>query len=100
MNLLEDVIVESIQVMGHNCYYLPRESYDAGDMILGEYSKSFFKKAYMIETYISSANQFEGQGDFFSKFGLEIRDVASFVLSKRAFNKFRSEEHTSELQSH
>ena len=49
--LMEDLIVESIQIMGHNCYYIPRESYDAGDMVLGEYGKSRFNKAYLIEAY-------------------------------------------------
>ena len=38
--LMEDLIVESIQIMGHNVYYIPRESFDEGDMVFGEYSKS------------------------------------------------------------
>jgi hypothetical protein len=87
MLLMEDVIVESIQVMGHNCYYIPRESFDEGDLVLGEYSKSAFKKAYLIESYITNVQGFEGQGDFFSKFGLEIRDNSNFVLSRRAFRR-------------
>ena len=49
--LMEDLIVESIQIMGHNVYYIPRESFDAGDMVFGEYSKSKFDKAYLIEAY-------------------------------------------------
>lgn len=84
---LEDVIVESIQVMGHNVYYIPRESFDAGDMIFGEYSKSKFDRAYLIEAYLANVEGFEGDGDFFSKFGLEIRDTSNFILSKRSFNK-------------
>ena len=83
--LMEDVIVESIQIMGHNVYYIPRESYDNGDMIFGEYSKSHFSKAYLIETYIANVEGFEGDGDFFSKFGLEIRDSSNFVISRRSF---------------
>ena len=83
--LMEDIIVESIQIMGHNVYYIPRESFDEGDMVLGEYSKSAFNKAYLIESYLSNVEGFEGQGDFFSKFGLEIRDTSNFVLSRRSF---------------
>jgi hypothetical protein len=86
--LIEDMINECIEISGHNCYYIPRESFDAGDMILGEYSKSQFRKAYIIETYIASVEKFEGQGDFFSKFGLEIRDSSNFVLGRRAFNHY------------
>lgn len=85
--LMEDVIVESIQIMGHNVYYIPRESFDAGDMVFGEYSKSKFSKAYTIEAYIANVEGFEGDGDFFSKFGLEIRDTSNFVLSRRSFKK-------------
>ena len=86
-NLYEDLIVESIQMYGQNCYYLCRESYDDGDLILGEYGKSFFSKAYLIECYVSDTDKFEGKGDFFTKFGLEIRDVANFILSRRSFRQ-------------
>lgn len=85
--LMEDIIVESIQIMGHGVYYIPRESFDEGDMVFGEYSKSAFNKAYMIEAYLSNVEGFEGQGDFFSKFGLEIRDTSNFVLSRRSFRQ-------------
>ena len=86
-HLMEDVIAESIQIMGHNVYYIPRESYDNGDMIFGEYSKSHFSKAYLIEAYIANVEGFEGDGDFFSKFGLEIRDSSNFIISRRSFVK-------------
>lgn len=85
--LMEDVIAESIQIMGHNVYYIPRESFDAGDMIFGEYSKSKFEKAYLIEAYIGNISGFEGDQDFFSKFGLEIRETSNLVISLRAFKK-------------
>lgn len=84
---MEDVIVESIQIMGHNVWYVPRESFDEGDMILGEYSKTAFNKAYMIEAYLSNVMEHGGQGDFFSKFGLEIRDNDSFIISLRSFKR-------------
>lgn len=79
------MIVESIQIMGHNVYYIPRESFDEGDMVFGEYSKSKFNRAYIIEAYISNVAGYDGQGDFFSKFGLEIRHESNFVLSRRSF---------------
>lgn len=85
--LMEDVIVESIQIMGHNVYYIPRDSFDNGDMIFGEYSKSRFNKAYTMEAYLANVEGFEGDGDFFSKFGLEIRDTSNFVISRRSFVK-------------
>ena len=33
--LFEDLLVESIKMMGHNVRYLPREAYDVDDDILG-----------------------------------------------------------------
>jgi hypothetical protein len=84
---MEDVIVESIQIMGHEVYYIPRDSYDSGDMIFGEYKNSKFNKAYTMEAYLANVEGFEGDGDFFSKFGLEIRDTSNFVISRRAFVK-------------
>lgn len=86
--LMEDLIVESIQIMGHDCYYIPRDSFDQGDMILGEYSKSKFNKAFLVEVYLANVEGFEGQSDFFSKFGLEIRDTSNFIISKRSFTKY------------
>ena len=65
--LMEDVIVESIQVMGHNVYYIPREALDNVDMIFGESTKVKFKHAYLIEAYLANVEGFEGDNDFFSK---------------------------------
>lgn len=83
--LMEDLIVESIQIMGHNVYYIPRETFDEGDMIFGEYKNSAFNKAYLIEAYLLNVGGHEGQQDFFSKFGLEIRDNDNFMISRRSF---------------
>lgn len=85
--LMEDVIAESIQVMGHDVYYILREAIDAPDLIFGESTKVRFKHAYLIEAYIANMTGFEGDGDFFSKFGLEIRDNSNFIISRRSFRK-------------
>jgi hypothetical protein len=41
-----------------------------------------------MEVYLANVEGYEGDGDFFSKFGLEIRDTSNFVVSTRAFNKY------------
>lgn len=84
-HLMEDVIVESIKMMGHNCYYIPRESLDTVDYIYGETTQVKFHHAFLIEMYLANVEGFEGDGDFFSKFGLEIRDNSNFILSRRSF---------------
>jgi hypothetical protein len=86
--LLEDLIVESIQIMGHDIKYLPREVYDQADDVLGESVNSKFTRAYGMEMYLANVEGYEGDGDFFSKFGLEIRDTSNFVVSRRAFERY------------
>jgi len=73
---------------GHNVYYMPRETYDKMDEIYGEDTASKFSKAYIIEMYIANVEGYEGDGDFFSKFGLEIRDTSNFVVSRRSFQRY------------
>lgn len=86
--LLEDLIVESIQIMGHDVKYMPREVYDQTDDVLGESVNSKFTRAYSMEMYLANVEGYEGDGDFFSKFGLEIRDTSNFVVSRRTFEKY------------
>ena len=86
--LVEDLVVETIRMYGHNVYYMPRETYDKMDEIYGEDTASKFSKAYVIEMYIANVEGYEGDGDFFSKFGLEIRDTSNFVVSRRSFQRY------------
>jgi hypothetical protein len=85
---LEDLIVESIQIMGHDCFYIPRDSYNGDDEIYGETINAKFTRAYAMEIYLANVEGYEGDGDFFSKFGLEIRDTSNFVVSTRTFEKY------------
>lgn len=88
-DLMEDNIVECIQLMGHDLYYIPRESYSADDdKIFGENAQSKFTKAYFMEMYPANVEGYEGDGDFFSKFGLEVRDNSTFVVARRTFEKY------------
>ena len=86
--LIEDLVVETIRMYGHNVYYMPRETYDKMDEIYGEDTASKFSRAYVIEMYIANVEGYEGDGDFFSKFGLEIRDTSNFVVSRRSFERY------------
>jgi len=86
--LLEDLIVESVQIMGHDIYYIPRDSYNGDDEIYGETINARFTRAYSMEMYLANVEGYEGDGDFFSKFGLEIRDTSNFVMAARTFQKY------------
>jgi hypothetical protein len=67
-------------------YYIPR-SMVSRDMILNEDIESKFTEAYIIEMYLENVDGFDGDGTLFTKFGLEIRDQATFVVSKRQWEK-------------
>lgn len=85
-NLYEDLIVESLKIYGQDCYYLPRNMLSR-DMILNEAVESKFDDAYMVEMYLENVDGFEGDGALMTKFGLEIRDQATFVVAKRTWDK-------------
>lgn len=85
--LLEDLVNESIHIMGHTCFYLPRESFNENDFVYGENVQSKFTRAYPLDTYLANIEGYDGDGEFFSKFGLEIRDTTSLVITSRGFNR-------------
>lgn len=70
---------------GHDLYYLPRTRIN-DDLILGEDTYSEFNSQYFVEMYIKNVEGFAGQGDFLSKFNLEIRDQITFTVARRTFN--------------
>lgn len=84
--LVEDLVIESLKIYGHDVYYLPRTIVNR-DLILDEDALSKFTQAYPLEMYLENVDGFEGEGDLFTKFGIEIRDSATFVLSKRRWEE-------------
>ena len=84
-NLIEDLIVESIKIMGFDAFYLPIENPEDRDILYGEDPVKKFRSSFPLEMYLSDSSGYEGQQDFFSKFGLEIRDVVKVILSRRSF---------------
>ena len=84
-NLYEDLVIESLKIFGQDVYYIPRTLVNR-DSILNEDPASNFDDAYLMEAYIENVDGFEGAGDLYQKFGLEIRDEASFVISRKAWN--------------
>ena len=84
-NLLHDLIIEAIRIYGEDMYYVSRilNNYD---QLLGEDDRSSYGQAIMIEMYIKSVDGFTGDGNFMSKFGLQIRDQVVFSVSQRVFD--------------
>lgn len=84
--LIEDMTVETIKIHGSDMLYLPRDIINE-DTLYGEDQQSEFAKGHWLEMYIESVDEFGGEGEFFAKFGLEVRDEAFFVAAKRRFQE-------------
>ena len=88
--LVEDLIIESIKIMGQKVYYIPRSYGNADtnfDSIFGEDPMSSFTQTFPIEMYFDQPQGFQGDLDILSKFGMEMRDSTSFVCSRRRFTQ-------------
>lgn len=67
-------------------YYIPR-NLGKYDQLLTADDQSSYTNPYLIEIYIKSVDGFSGDGNFMSKFGLEIRDQVVFSVAQRVFNE-------------
>jgi hypothetical protein len=86
--VIEDIIVESMKIMGFDAFYLPNDNDIARDLLYGEDPVKRFQTAFPLEMYLSSDPlDYLGQQEFFSKFGLEIKDVIKVMISRRSFGQ-------------
>ena len=92
----EDLIIESIKIYGIDVKYMPR-TIVGPDALLGEDPLSKFEDAIDIEMYIKNTQQFEGEGDFLSKFNLEIRDQITFVMARKRWEQVSNEKMLTEV---
>lgn len=85
-NLYEDLIIESMRIYGFEIYYIPRSEFNE-DKILTEDVLATYESAYPIEMYMENIGGFEGDGELLTKFGVEIRDTANFIVSRRRWTQ-------------
>lgn len=92
--LYEDIIIEALKMYGQDVYYIPRDIVGE-NTIFGDDVPSRFNSSHKIEMYIENVEGFDGEGDLFTKFGVEIRDQATFVVARKrwtqAVKKYDSE---------
>lgn len=88
--LYDNLVRESIEIYGLNCYYLPRKLITY-DKLFGEDINSQFGESYIIDMYLESYQNFEGQGDLFTKFGVQINDQALFTVSRTKWEQIVSD---------
>ncbi len=83
--LIENLVIESIKIYGHDIIYVPRTPVNI-DKLFGEDPLREYIHAVPVEMYIKNVEGFAGEGDFLSKFNLEIRDQITFTVARRTFN--------------
>jgi len=86
--LLEDMVIESIRNHGIDVYYMPRNSQGTLDSLFGDDPVKYFDQAIKIDMYMETFNDFGGQQEFFSKFGLQIEKTARVAVARRTFEKY------------
>ena len=89
--LLEDLIVESVQMNGVDCFYLPRKSDIDYRSLLGEQPDTRFTEAYPIEMYLINVEGYDGENEFAGKFGYMIKASTNIVVTARSFAQYVSQ---------
>ena len=84
-NLVHDLIIESIKFYGIDVYWIPRKASSSADQIFGEDTLSSYVQPYLLEMYVKNVDGFDGEGDFISRFGLQIKDQITLTVSTRRF---------------
>jgi len=86
----DDLTVEAIKIFGVDVQYMPRTIFNEVEEF-GEDPLSKFDLAVPIEVYVNNLENFQGEGDFLSKFNLEIRDQITLTMARRRWDQIRTE---------
>lgn len=83
-NLVDDLVNEALMIHGIEVWYLPRRILNPDNVIVNDKLSEFYS-AYPLTAFIKNVDGFAGQGDFLSRFGLEIRDQLTLTVSRKQF---------------
>lgn len=87
VDMFHDLVTEMIESFGIDVVYITRQIGEI-DEVFNEARLSVFDVAADIDMYVKTADSFGGEGDFLSKFGLQINDQITFTVGKRQFEKY------------
>lgn len=85
-DLIESLIVESIQTTGLDVTYIEREQLNV-NYLYNEDPTNAFNSSTVIEMYPASVDGFDGDGEMFTSFGIDIKKTATFIVSKKRFGE-------------
>jgi len=86
-DLIDDLSIEVIKINGFDMVYLPRTLVREDELFGEDRSPSRFSTGREIEMLVESVDGFEGDGEVFSRFGLEIKDNVSLLVARKRFEK-------------
>ena len=95
-DLVEDLTIEAIKIYGHNVKYLPK-TISGIDHLFGEDKLLKYETAADVEMYIKNVEGFEGEGEFMSKFGVQLNDQLTLTVARKRFDQIRTEKLTTEV---
>jgi hypothetical protein len=78
---------EMIEMFGVQIYYLPKVEGHL-DYLYGEDPLKSFDKKYDTTMYVENTGGWEGQGDMYAKFGIELNDEGTFKIQKDQFTAY------------
>lgn len=84
--LLRNLTKESIFLQGEDFLYIPRDQSNL-DYLFGESNKYTFTEGITIEMLMIDTEGFQGDGDFLTRFGVDLRDTAKFEVSVVRFKE-------------
>ena len=90
-SLIDDLVIESIKQYGVDVIYMSR-AIKGRDKIFNEDDFPEYNEIFGFEVYVKNMEGFEGEGDFLSKFGLEIRDTLTLTVANRTFERYVTRE--------
>ena len=85
--LLQDLINEHLRTYGLEVYYIPRKVLGQ-DNIIREIEASKFDDNFAIEAYLENFEGYAPGSDIMTKFGINLQNEVTLVLSKERFEEF------------
>ncbi|AUR86087.1 neck protein [Vibrio phage 1.081.O._10N.286.52.C2] len=85
-NLTDMLVAEAVINRGVECVYIRREMTNV-DLIFGEDPLSKFTKNFRMALYVESFEGWDGDGDWFSKFGFQVNDEMNVCINPKLFNQ-------------
>jgi hypothetical protein len=87
--LVQELINEQLKIYGVEVVYIPRK-FVRRETILREISSSKFNDNFALEAYVNNYEGYSGQGDILTKFGMNLKDDLSLIISKERYEDFIS----------